>query len=541
MRLLLVLLLSGFAGTLLGWLASRLAVYLVFHPSRPIIFLGRRLPLTPGLWLRGREKLAGHVADLFAKDFATGKVLREGLREAKSLSRLEAGISARLSQAVEGPIGLLLAAPGPSSGSPTGRIEEGRTGLAGDLARRLLENPALARAFDRALGEALSLVKDLPLSVLLPAERARAMAASFLSEESLRRLAERLEQWVQGRVRAGGSAKTGSAALPAIQTSPPVIESLVAGLIPAKSLSPIVGLFVDALYDAAIPLIESFLNDVDTRDLVEKGAKEMVRRAVSRLGTLQRLIAGAANYEGSIAETMPETIEDLVSMVSGILRSASMRAKVREAALDGWEAADEGRRGLPASLASSFSREALWKALALVLASLVEKGPGIADRVEVLVETGKDLTLSSLFAASGLGDFRMPGLADLGSLLGDNEEAARALAEAREVFVAALLDAVSASSVSEIFGLDEEAKRSISTWLASTSLALLDAEADSIVESFDIRSLVIEKLASMDNNEAKSAFGPILRGAGRVMALSLGGLGILAGLVDIAIIKMLGG
>ncbi|HUX37978.1 MAG TPA: hypothetical protein VMV44_08745, partial [Rectinemataceae bacterium] len=237
--MILLLLLSGCTGALLGYLAWRLASLLLFYPNRPISFFGHRLPLTPGLWLRHRASLAGLVADVFAKEFATGEVLREGLRDAKSLPKLEAGISSRLSLVLERPLGLLLSAPEPAVGTGEARGGvEGQVpflalgkdgakaaGLAGDMARRLLSNPGLAGAFDRALGEALGLVKDLPISVLLPPDQARSLAASFLSEESLRRLADRLDLWVQGRGRAGAAAMSGPGGLPAIQTEPPEIEA----------------------------------------------------------------------------------------------------------------------------------------------------------------------------------------------------------------------------------------------------------------------------------------------------------------------------
>jgi len=534
MKLLVVAALSCIVGGFFGWVLSRFLVFLAFGPSRQFHAFGKRLPLTPGLWLRHRDSVAALLGGLFARELDTGDALRERLRAERTRTDLEGGIFTRLSALLERPIGELLAEAGRGGDSVPLRLADKALG-------RILSSPELERALEAAFGEAVALVKDLPLSILLPPDRARSMTSSFFSETSLKALANRIDAAIDGGLPTRERASVGG--LPVVSEAGVDAEPFVAGLVPARALSPLIGLVVDALYDAAIPVVESMLNDSDTRRTVEVGANEMVRRAIARLGVVQRLIVGAANYERSLAEAMPETVEDLVSMVSSILRSPSTRERAREAALEGWESGDSGGRGIVARLGSKLSRDALWRALSAVLGQLVDEGPSVADRVAALAASAGNVSIGSLLAAWGFeGDVEgATGVVDLAGLFDSERGAGKALARARKVFVDSFLRSFSDRSLATALDLDETSTKSLSSWLAGASIAALDAEADSIVAGLDIGELVIEKLRSIDNSEARKLVDPALRKIAGVLVLAFAAIGFLGGIFDSTIFKMLGG
>ncbi len=528
MNILLAALAMAAFGELVGWLLARFFV--------------------PGLWNRHRESIARFVGALSARELASGEVLRKRLGSARTKEELGKGIREKLRPIFEGPLGNLLAA-GPVDESLPAR-------LATRSVERLIESPELAKALDAAFAEALAIVKDIPLSVVFPQGKVRELTASFLSARSLQEFAERMRRWIETPrevppISPPGPGETGALALR--RETEGEREVLFAGLVSAASLSPLVGLFIDALYDAAVPVVEAFLNDIDTRDTIEKSAKEMVRRAMTRLSVMQRLIAGAANYERGIAESMPETIEDLVSMVSSLLRSPSMREKARDAALESWESglgggSGSGARGrqdlgILARIGLSLSRDALWRAISAVLGRLVEDGPAVADRIEALAAAGKNATISSLLGGLGLGaeDVAALGRLEISSLLASESPAGTALLRARETFFASFSTAIASRSLADILDLDEADEREISSWLADSSLAILGDEADGIAAGLGIEDLIIEKVSSIDNSEARRIFEPALKTLSRFLALTLATIGFLGGLAGALFVKMLGG
>lgn len=527
--LLVVAVSAVFAG-LFGWALVRIATGLLFRPATPLKVLGVRLPFTSGIWLRVRDDFARAAAAHFARDLSVASLLEESLGDASTRTAFSTALSSRLSSVLGHPLA----------------SRDGADAVIGDLAGRalsgLLASPEFSGAFERAAAEVLTVLSDLPLEVLLPADRAGRYARDLLSPASLDILSSRIGGWLEGR---GGdkAGQHGSAGLPMSGT--PLPHEPFVGVVPASSLSPLVALVVDALYDAAIPVVENFLNDVDTRVTIEKAANETVRRAVSRLPVVQRIIAGAANYERSIAETMPETVEDLVSMVSSIIRSPSMRTRAREAALDGWEAPGDRGSGLVVRFGASLSREALWRAIAAMLSRLVENSARIAERVEAGVAARKSMTLGEVFRPFGLGGDGHEGatldVPRLLALVGGPGPLADSFDSARRVFVEALREGLAARPLGQILALNAGAVASLSTRLTEAGLEALAGESEAIARGLDIEGLVFEKLRSIDNSEARNLTAPALAKGSVVLTLAFGVAGGLAGLLDLIIAKMMGG
>lgn len=71
-------------GGIIGWAHSWLVIKLVFWPRRPVYVLGRQLPLTPGLFIAGRDRFAREFSKMLVAQFmgpqgvhtALGQVLR---------------------------------------------------------------------------------------------------------------------------------------------------------------------------------------------------------------------------------------------------------------------------------------------------------------------------------------------------------------------------------------------------------------------------------------------------------------------------------
>lgn len=516
-----------FLGALLGWLASLSFLLLAFHPSREWRLFGRRLPLTPGIYLKHRGAIAEFLGGLVERELAGEDLLAERLADPEVKRDLEAEIRRRLDAAVARPSGELLGGLGLGPDSlPLGLAKEAWT--------RFAASAQFSQAMAAALGSALALVEDLPLSLLLPPARARETAERFFSAENLARFEGAAGAWIARALekrdrlpvplgmRAGeeGEGDIGPRGV------------FVAGLIPAASLEPLVALFVETLYSAALPVIERFLNEGDTRRLIERSANEIVHRAIGRLSLVQRLIVGAANYERGITESMPDTVEDLVSMVSNLLRSPTMRGQAREAAVSAW------REGLGALGAGDFlgdliSRQAILDALSATVKVLREDGPRLAERAALLATGKGEATLGSLLAFLGISGRE---LLDRGSLdlssIGKDSPAGVALARSIESFAASLLASLAPEPLGALIGVEEGFMAAFSGWVAARSLELVALESPGIMKGLELRKVVVDKILTMDNSEVERV---VLRSGRKGVALLEGlaaGLGALIGALE---------
>jgi uncharacterized membrane protein YheB (UPF0754 family) len=60
-----------------GWLATEMALWLLFHPYKPYYLFGLQLPFTPGIFPRGRHKLSVSIANTITDMLLTREDIRQ--------------------------------------------------------------------------------------------------------------------------------------------------------------------------------------------------------------------------------------------------------------------------------------------------------------------------------------------------------------------------------------------------------------------------------------------------------------------------------
>jgi hypothetical protein len=517
--------LGFFAGAALALSAGLLIRYFMFHPrhakhSQDIATIKKS---TFNLWLRLRPQLAEAVGSLLGDEKLLAATLKERLSDPAVHDELAVGIAERLELFFEMEVSSLLDSADIARGGDLGS-------LAGEATKAFVASEAFSQAVTAALSRAVSIVTELPLSSLLPVETVGTMTRDLLSPSNL----DRLDGLIKERLRAQGNlapriSGPGSAQRPS--TLSPLLE-------------PFVPVIVDSLYSAAVPLVEGFLNDVETRQTIGTSALEIVRRAVSRLNVLQRLIVGAANYERSLAETMPEAIEDLVDMVSRILRSSSMRERVLATVQDLWHGQEgEGIEGLGALWATLVQHQALETALAQAVDALGRSGPELAERVSELVARHPDASLSSLLGALGidpshLAEAAAPGLTQL---LRASDEAASFPARAVKALASAFLGSLAPRRLSGLLGVDTVFRDNLATVLAERGLELVAAESETIVRGLGLREEAIARINAIDETAAQGYLQANLGGVSRAFMFSLMLLGGFSGAAAVLVSSLIPG
>lgn len=98
-------------GALIGYITNDLAIKMLFHPYKPWYVFGHRVPGTPGLIPRSKDRMAGSIAQMISKKLMTEDTLKANLLSPGVIAKLESAIDslALKYKADEEPIGNKLA------------------------------------------------------------------------------------------------------------------------------------------------------------------------------------------------------------------------------------------------------------------------------------------------------------------------------------------------------------------------------------------------------------------------------------------------
>jgi hypothetical protein len=472
-------------GAVIGYITNWLAIKMLFRPLREMRVFGLRLPFTPGLLPRERKRISKSLGDTVAVELLTADVVRKRLAEPDIRSSLVSAIDGRLESALAGRAADALPKGGVGLG-PVARLVAGAwSSLASSEAFRL--------SLDKALRRAFVLAEEMPLSRFLPPERAGELASLILSPANVEGLRAKLRDWLDGAYSedGGGEAEAGPA---------------LGALIPPEAVEPLLKVLVEGLYCAALPVFEGFLNEPEVKADIGAYSKDVVRSAISRLNMFQRLIVGAAQYERSLAEGMPETVDGMVATAMKLLRDPDMPGKTAEAALNAYRKAQAGPFGR--ALAGIVARGTAEAALDAAIDALAEHGPGVAERAAAIAAAKADASLASFLASLGLPaeELSSRGAAAISRALsgqGDGGDASRLLGASLSAFVEALGPSLGEASLGEALGAGPAARAELSAFLADKALELVSREAGRIVEGLDVSRIVAERIDALDMAEVE--------------------------------------
>ena len=323
-------------GAIIGYFTNWLAIKMLFRPLKPL-YLGKiKLPFTPGILPRERLRLTDSVGETVSRELLTAEVFRSRLVEPALKVKIEQSIYIVIDEflgneaaamlkgfakgAAEGTVGsrdaeTSIAASGDSAAgaaAPSSFASTEAGNLVSSAFAAVLRSGEFRAALGEAAGRAIVAAGNIPLGSLLPPARLRALAETFAQEWG-----EKSRQ-----------AMVGAFVDRLIDASP---DS--GPLVSARALSPLLELGTRSLYSSLLPVMERILESEPMRAELNTLAMEMVRRAIGRLGPLQRLIVTAANYEKTLADTMPETISDVSASLMRLLRNPQAADRIVESVL----------------------------------------------------------------------------------------------------------------------------------------------------------------------------------------------------------------
>jgi len=268
-----------------------------------------------------------------------------------------------------------------------------------------------------------------------------------------------------------------------------------------------------------------------------------MRKAIDRMNAVQRFFIGLGQYDRAILESMPATLADFRASVRDSLSSPATRATI----VDRARSVAALVSGKPLSSFGMFPDPANRDAAIASLSEAIRKMlstiglESLSDLVQTLVSNGTVGDVIRVFPE--LKDKAGLWIADWSSnLLKMNEGEQSAGKKAGTVFLGTFWQefALQSSSVplGETVTVDDESLSIIAGAVAEGLSALAAAESPTMLDSIDIRSLVVDKIDSLDMIEVERMLLRIIEKELGAITLFGGVLGAIIGAVQSALLLL---
>ncbi len=275
----------------------------------------------------------------------------------------------------------------------------------------------------------------------------------------------------------------------------------IAELPPDATIKAIADACIPKAYEIALPHIGAFLRGDDFKSRLETEAHAFVKRALGRLGPMQRLFVSIAGYDAKIAQTMPDTIEDLIDTIENILRDPMAPEKVSEAicavviAQRAHDAAEEN------SADHVGSRAFVVSSLPSVLLSLSGAQDELRGRAERVYDRLSGAKLRDIVTMP-VSSYDAAGLV-LNAFVRTISQGPNSASTLGALFIDVLKESSRGKSIAEFFGIGEKDIEQFSGTLSIALLSLIESRMPLLVEAIDIRSMVAERIDSLDMREVE--------------------------------------
>lgn len=481
-------------GSIIGYFTNWLAIKMLFRPYKAIRVLGVKLPFTPGILPRERERLAQSLGDTVAQELLTPQVIKTRIQSPEIRATAEGAIRIALNGFLGQPAERLFAgAPEPADSETESSIEatdatreDGRsaTPIATQILRsfqQLSASGALQSSMRDILSEFFRRVGEMELGNFILREQ---FARSIINAADA--LAARSAQVSDAGDRAA---------------SPRLLLGAAAELPPDATVKALADAIIPKAYEIALPHIGAFMRGSDFRSRLETEAHAFVKRALGRLGPMQRLFVSIAGYDAKIAQTMPDTIEDLIDTIENILRDPIAPEKVSEAIC----AVIIEQRAHGGTSEPSASREELHGFGSTSLPGVLQSLSGSRDELRERAERVYD----RLAGAKLREILTMPVSADdaagivLNAFVRTISQGPDSASALGALFVDVLKESSKGKSVAEFFGIGEKDINQLSGTLSNALLSLIASRMPLLVEAIDIRAMVAERIDSLDMREVE--------------------------------------
>lgn len=480
----LVYILPPVVGAGIGLFTNWLAIKMMFRPLREYRVLGLRVPFTPGILPRERNRIARSLGDTVATDLLDEATVAARLRSPAFKAAIKEAALVAGRKALE-------SRPAELGSGLDRRI----VALARESAVKALAGLASSATFSEAVsagaGSAVELASGIQIAELLDRNTISRIARALAGPGGRDRVASGIAGVVMTALeRAAAEGKA------------------VSSFIDAEALRSFSIRVIDGSYPAMLKALDGILSDKSVAASMEKAGARIIRRALDRFNSVQRFFIGLGQYEKAILDNMPATIADFSEAVESLLAEPSTRSAVVARV----SAAVVEFSGRPLSgmdfLSSPETRDAAREKLKTILSGAFSSiDPSAMEGIETgLLSHG---TVGDVLEAfPGLSDSLGPALARWAAgLFAGGQDPARAAGRVAAAFFAGFAtkfkERSADSPLGQTFAIDEATLESLSGAASEALAELAAAESSGVLRSIDIRELVVAKIDSLDMIEVE--------------------------------------
>lgn len=287
---LLLMLIPPAAGAVIGYLTNAIAIRMLFRPLRAYHFGKLRVPFTPGIIPRQRERLADSIARMVGQTLLTPDSLLGHLQQPEMRTAVHGYVS-RITDSVLNIQERILLKDSAVSGS------DNRSELSGKLIEDLLLSPAFSDLLSFLSRQLSAAAMELRIGSLLPQ-----LSPEILQDFVTSNLSKRDSQLFFRR------------GLKKILKSLRKLDRPVRDFIPGSFTDDIIQI-LDDQYDPVWNRILTWLKKEEIQQELSSRGRVLLQRILKRLGSFQRFFVSAGQYDRNLDEQMPSIVRDLIQQL----------------------------------------------------------------------------------------------------------------------------------------------------------------------------------------------------------------------------------
>jgi len=288
-------------GAIIGLFTNWLAIKMLFRPLAEKRVLGLKLPFTPGVLPRERERIATSLGDTVAIDLLdeatiAKRIASPAFTEALKKSAVKVGHEVLSSTTA-----------GLGSGINPELAKMARDVFIESLAS-ISSSEYFKKALEKGLASGFDTMHEISLHDFVPESTLNLLVSYIQKEQNAQKLSRHFA----------------SLFLKKLQELPDSNKSLAAFIEPVFWAS-LAGRMLDYAYPELVTELGHLLNRDTVRHSMEKAGAKIIRKALDRFSPMQRLFIGIGQYDKAILENMPAVIADFTEAIGSILLEASTR------------------------------------------------------------------------------------------------------------------------------------------------------------------------------------------------------------------------
>jgi uncharacterized membrane protein YheB (UPF0754 family) len=550
-------------GAVIGYITNAVAIKMLFRPLYEKRIGSMRVPLTPGIIPRQRGELAQSLGRMVSRELIT----EDAVRRQVAAPTFRNTVRERISSLTE----TVLYTP----------VEE----LPQKFGRRLPEaaqQPPAAADAEGAAGERQkgdrqaveTLINDLLISFVRGAPFGHGLR--YTIDFGMRGIAKKQLSTLIGekgeRLDEIAGTKLLEKVQPAVRKA--IQDSLVRGIRNNVHLSSVfteqvidgICRFIERLYPDMLESVVAYLNDPTVRRQLEKRGRSFLREVIEKLNNFQRFVVIAGQYDRTLNEQMHVIVDDALRQFDRAGREDENREKLIEVLRERLHRFSQTSLGELAAYWGDDFIDDVGHAVDLLFDWLTNErgGQRVKRAIENLAKhygastvdeavrqiTGEPVAhyapavsewvtsvVQSQSAASGAGQSAAAS-ADAPETGGEPEAP-----QPQENFFSTFVRVVSDEgrlSAAEIFDMDPSEKEKLDGRLFELLMTVLDEQIPSILESVDVKSLVVDKIESLDMEQVEELLLEVIRTHLRWIVIFGAFLGFLIGAVQVGVIYFTG-